>query len=97
MTALAPHIHVPTIGIGAGSSTDGQVLVTHDLLGLTVGHVPKFVKRYAELRRDIVDAVAKYADDVRDRRFPDAAHSYGIRGDEADALRARLSSIVPST
>jgi 3-methyl-2-oxobutanoate hydroxymethyltransferase len=92
MTALTPYIRIPTIGIGAGPSTDGQVLVTHDLLGLTAGHVPKFVKRYAELRRDIVDAVARYADDVRARRFPDTAHSYGIRSTEVDALRARLST-----
>jgi 3-methyl-2-oxobutanoate hydroxymethyltransferase len=91
MTELAPHIGIPTIGIGAGASTDGQVLVTHDLLGLTAGHVPKFVKRYAELRRDIVDAVGQYADDVRARRFPDAAHTYGARSAELDALRARLS------
>jgi 3-methyl-2-oxobutanoate hydroxymethyltransferase len=91
MTELAPHLHVPTIGIGAGASTDGQVLVTHDLLGLTAGHVPKFVKRYAELRRDIVDAVTRYADDVRTRRFPDATHTYGVRAAEMDALRARLA------
>ena len=102
MAALTSRIQVPTIGIGAGPSTDGQVLVTHDLLGLTAGHIPKFVKRYAELRRDIIDAVARYADDVRARRFPDAAHAYGMRSAEVEALRARLSdngipSRIPTT
>lgn len=102
MAALTSRIQVPTIGIGAGPSTDGQVLVTHDLLGLTAGHVPKFVKRYAELRRDIIDAVARYADDVRARRFPDAAHAYGMRSAEVEALHARLSddgipSRIPAT
>lgn len=96
MSALAPHLRVPTIGIGAGPATDGQVLVTHDLLGLTVGHVPKFVKQYASLRDEIVDAAARYADDVRARRFPDAAHSYNMPSAEVDTLRARLSSSVPS-
>lgn len=96
MAELAPRLRIPTIGIGAGPSTDGQVLVTHDLLGLTSGHIPKFVKQYADLRRTIIDAVAHYADDVRARRFPDVAHTYGMRSAEVDALRTRLSSFVPS-
>lgn len=96
MSLLAPRIGVPTIGIGAGAATDGQVLVLHDLLGLTVGHVPRFVKQYADLRGRIVDAVTRYADDVRGRRFPDAEHSYNMPSAEVDRLRARLSSAVPS-
>jgi 3-methyl-2-oxobutanoate hydroxymethyltransferase len=96
MSLLAPRIGVPTIGIGAGAATDGQVLVLHDLLGLTVGHVPRFVKQYADLRGAIVDAVTRYADDVRGRRFPDAEHSYNMPSAEVDRLRARLSSAVPS-
>lgn len=68
ITAAVP---VPTIGIGAGAGCDGQVLVSHDMLGLTEGHVPRFVKTYANLRETIGDAVAKYRDDVRAARFPD--------------------------
>lgn len=67
---------VPTIGIGAGPHCDGQVLVWHDLLGLYDGVRPKFVKRYAELGTSATDAVRSYCEDVRNGRFPDAAHSF---------------------
>ncbi|WP_085120939.1 3-methyl-2-oxobutanoate hydroxymethyltransferase [Tistlia consotensis] len=60
----------PTIGIGASASCDGQVLVTPDMAGLTVGHVPRFVKRYAELGEALERAAADYAEEVRQRRFP---------------------------
>jgi len=63
-------LKIPTIGIGAGSRCDGQVLVTHDLLGLTSGYVPKFVKQYADLRSVINDAAAKYREEVQTGRFP---------------------------
>ena len=70
---------IPTIGIGAGPDCDAQVLVIHDLLGIT-GHlrgtVPKFVKPYADLGERIVSAARAYADDVREGRFPDDAHSF---------------------
>jgi 3-methyl-2-oxobutanoate hydroxymethyltransferase len=88
---IAPHIGIPIIGIGAGPATDGQVLVSHDLLGLTEGHVPKFVKRYAELGREMRDAFARYAEDVRARRFPAEAHNYGIPAIELEALTQRLT------
>src|SRR3954449_11480283 len=71
--ALMPHIHVPVIGIGAGIFTDGQVLVFHDLLGMTRSHTPKFVKRYAEIHKEMVNGVRSYAEDVRSHQFPDAA------------------------
>lgn len=67
---------VPTIGIGAGVQCDGQVLVTHDLLGLFFGHQPKFVRRYAELGDATRDAFARYVADVKARRFPGDAESY---------------------
>jgi 3-methyl-2-oxobutanoate hydroxymethyltransferase len=73
---------VPTIGIGAGPDCDGQVLVYHDLLGLTEGHLPRFVKRYANLSREIRDAIEAYAEDVRAGTFPDDEHSYAM--DEAE-------------
>lgn len=90
---LVPRIRIPTIGIGAGSATDGQVLVTHDLLGLTDGHVPRFVKQYADLKRDMTDAFSRYADDVRARRFPESAHNYGAPAAEIESLEQRLSQL----
>jgi 3-methyl-2-oxobutanoate hydroxymethyltransferase len=67
-------LKIPTIGIGAGPHCDGQVLVSHDLLGLTAGHVPKFVKQYADLKKTITDAVSRYCDDVRQGNFPASEH-----------------------
>jgi 3-methyl-2-oxobutanoate hydroxymethyltransferase len=69
-------ISVPTIGIGAGPHTDAQVLVIHDLLGLTDGHTPKFVKRYAEVGRAITEAAKTFADEVANRVYPGEEHSY---------------------
>jgi len=88
--ALMPHIHVPVIGIGAGLSTDGQVLVFHDLLGMTPGLVPKFVKRYADVHDRMVAGVRAYAGEVRTRHFPDADHVYSVDPDAVAELRAYL-------
>jgi 3-methyl-2-oxobutanoate hydroxymethyltransferase len=63
-------IRIPTIGIGAGAGCDGQVLVFHDLLGITQGRVPRHVRQYAELGKAITDAVTRYRDDVRAGTFP---------------------------
>lgn len=68
-------LHIPTIGIGAGSQTDAQVLVWTDMLGLTGGRVPKFVKRYADLRQVMGDAVRSFAEDVVGGTFPQDEHS----------------------
>lgn len=67
---------VPTIGIGAGAATTGQVLVWQDMLGLTAGRVPKFVRQYADLRATMSEAVREYRDEVRSGAFPTADHSY---------------------
>jgi len=67
---------IPTIGIGAGLECDGQILVLHDLLGLTAGYVPRFAKQYVNLRQIIGDAVAQYRDDVRIRSFPSPEQSF---------------------
>jgi 3-methyl-2-oxobutanoate hydroxymethyltransferase len=75
-------LDVPTIGIGAGADTDGQVLVWHDMLGMYEGRTPRFVKRYAEIADEIGDAVAQYAADVRGGTFPESKHTYGISDDE---------------
>jgi 3-methyl-2-oxobutanoate hydroxymethyltransferase len=74
--AVTRELTIPTIGIGAGVQCDGQVLVTHDLLGLFHGHQPKFVRRYAELGAGMRDAFARYVADVKARRFPSDAESY---------------------
>jgi 3-methyl-2-oxobutanoate hydroxymethyltransferase len=87
---LMPHMEVPVIGIGAGPSTDGQVLVFHDLLGIREGLGPRFVKRYANLLDEMVAGVGAYAEDVRLRRYPGPEHSYKVDPGELDDLRARL-------
>jgi len=74
--AVTEALDVPTIGIGAGPSCDGQVLVFHDLLGLGSGTPPKFVRQYAEIGRIATEAVAAFADDVRSGHFPSDAESY---------------------
>jgi 3-methyl-2-oxobutanoate hydroxymethyltransferase len=75
-TQVTRELGVPTIGIGAGVGCDGQVLVSHDLLGFFLGHQPKFVRRYAELAQVVRDAFARYAADVKARRFPADEESY---------------------
>jgi 3-methyl-2-oxobutanoate hydroxymethyltransferase len=79
-------VSVPTIGIGAGPDCDGQVLVYHDLLGLSEGHLPRFVKRYANLSREIRDALEAYAEDVRSGAFPSAEYAYAMDEDELSAF-----------
>lgn len=69
-------VDIPTIGIGAGPDTDGQVLVWHDLLGLTNGRLPRFVKQYVGLREHITDAVKSFATEVRDAEYPGDEHQY---------------------
>ena len=75
-------LHVPTIGIGAGPDCDGQVLVWHDLLGLSDRRPPRFVKRYADVGSEIRRALEAYAEDVRSGDFPAAEHTYTIPADE---------------
>ena len=75
-TTVTESVPIPTIGIGAGASCDGQVLVFHDLLGLNGGRAPKFVRRYADLRGVATVAVAEFADDVRSGRYPSEAETY---------------------
>ncbi|MGH2924933.1 MAG: 3-methyl-2-oxobutanoate hydroxymethyltransferase [Solirubrobacterales bacterium] len=91
--ALMPRLEIPVIGIGAGLATDGQVLVFHDLLGITTGpHSPRFVKRYAEIHDQMVDGVRAYANEVRARRFPDAEHVYSADPSEVEELKRYLDS-----
>jgi 3-methyl-2-oxobutanoate hydroxymethyltransferase len=78
--SITRELRIPTIGIGAGPACDGQVLVFHDMLGLTTGKAPKFVKRYANLAEDISRAAAEYAEDVRTGKFPGPEHEYSTNG-----------------
>lgn len=73
---VSKEISVPTIGIGAGNGTDGQVLVIADMLGMTNGFNPKFLRRYADLRTIMTDAIGQYVSDVKDSSFPNAEESY---------------------
>ena len=88
---------VPTIGIGAGGATDGQVLVWHDMLGYYDGHAPRFVKRYAELGEAIVDALGRYADEVRTGAFPEEQHTYAMPAAEAEAFGAAARDVTART
>ena len=96
-TAVAARItellEIPTFGIGAGPGCDGQVLVYHDLLGLTEGHLPRFVKRYANLSAEIRDALTSYAEEVRSGAFPDEEHSYSMGEEELAELEAALNEV----
>jgi 3-methyl-2-oxobutanoate hydroxymethyltransferase len=75
---ITAEVRCPTIGIGASAACDGQILVTHDMLGL-FDWTPKFVRRYSDLRQEIIRAAETYAADVRGRRFPAAAETYRLR------------------
>ncbi len=89
---LLEQIEIPVIGIGAGPATDGQVLVFHDLLGIYDGHAPRFAKRYAEVKAEMVAGVAHYAAEVRDGSFPAPEHTYSIDDEELDRFRAGLAA-----
>lgn len=73
---ITEQVSIPTIGIGAGPHCDGQVLVLNDLLGITSGYIPKFVKAYADLKSDISRAVTQYRDEVREGQFPEKSDGY---------------------
>jgi 3-methyl-2-oxobutanoate hydroxymethyltransferase len=91
MRALMPKLSsTVVIGIGAGVDTDGQVLVFHDLLGIFGGHAAKFVKRYADVRQEMIRGVREYADEVRARAFPAEEHTYAVDADELEAFRRYL-------
>ncbi len=83
-------MEIPVIGIGAGASTDGQVLVLHDMLGIHGGFQPKFVKRYADVRGEMLRGLGDYAEDVRTRAFPGPEHTYGIAPEELTRLKEQL-------
>lgn len=89
---LHPMMRIPVIGIGAGPSVDGQVLVFHDLLGIREGLGARFVRRYANLLDEMAAGVGAYADDVRSGAFPAPEHGYSIDEAELETFRASRGS-----
>ncbi len=89
---VSRRIDIPTIGIGAGVGCDGQVLVTHDLLGLFDRFTPRFVKRYADVHATMSQAFLGYRQDVVARRFPEAEHTVDMPDEAWESLLARLGN-----
>ncbi|MBA2870205.1 3-methyl-2-oxobutanoate hydroxymethyltransferase [Anoxybacillus calidus] len=84
--AITRELSIPTIGIGAGDETDGQVLVFHDVLGYGVERVPKFVKKYANIQETIIQALSSYVTEVKFRKFPESSHMFTMKEEELTAL-----------
>jgi 3-methyl-2-oxobutanoate hydroxymethyltransferase len=89
---ITQSLRIPTIGIGAGPDCDGQVLVFHDVVGLTLGHKPKFARQYANLTLEISRAATEFCDDVRTGRFPSDSESYHSPAELREQLLARQRS-----
>jgi 3-methyl-2-oxobutanoate hydroxymethyltransferase len=87
---ITAELRIPTIGIGAGPDCDGQILVIHDLLGLSMGHQPKFARRYADVGEIVSRAAAEYCRDVRQGSFPSDEESYHLAAGHRDATVVRL-------
>jgi 3-methyl-2-oxobutanoate hydroxymethyltransferase len=87
---ITQSVSVPTIGIGSGASCDGQVLVLHDMLGIYEDIKPKFVKRYAELSKSILDAISHYTNDVKAGKFPEEPNTFHMSPEELAGLKDAL-------
>ena len=87
---ISERLTIPTIGIGAGEECDGQVLVIHDMLGITDRYLPKFAKKYAELFTAMSSAVNSYATDVRDSQFPGPEHRFKMADDVLEKLKEEI-------
>lgn len=94
--SVASRVAVPVIGIGAGSGVDGQVLVWHDLLGLTPDPVPRFVRRFGDIESDVHTALRAYAADVRARTFPADDHTYSMPGEELERFHVGIAALGSS-
>lgn len=88
---ITESVSIPTIGIGAGVYCDIQVLVLHDMLGLSFGKLARFVRPYADLGKVMSDAVSRYADDVRNGTYPSSEESYGLPAEAADEMKIPTS------
>jgi len=87
---ISAELEIPTIGIGAGAGTDGQILLSYDLLGVFTDFKPKFTKRYANLTEVAVKGLSEYVRDVKDGKFPDDDHSYSAPPETVDRFRDLL-------
>jgi len=83
-TLISQQLTIPTIGIGAGVGTDGQILLCHDLLGVFTDFKPKFTKRFAKLTEVAVAGISQYVKEVKAGTFPDDDHSYTVKDEEYD-------------
>ena len=90
-------VSIPTIGIGAGVECDIQVLVLHDMLGLSFGKLARFVRPYANLTAVMTDAVTRYADDVRSGTYPSDTESYALPVEAADELKIATPAKEPQS
>jgi 3-methyl-2-oxobutanoate hydroxymethyltransferase len=92
--AISRRLAIPTIGIGSGPDTDGQVLVLHDVLGIRAGEgpQPRFVKRYAEIGEAMAAAVSAYADEVRRHVYPGPEHTYSIPDDQLELFQSSVDA-----
>lgn len=84
---ITSELNIPTIGIGAGSHCDGQVLVIHDLLGMSAGFKPKFVKNYANLSKDITSAIESFKKEVKESKFPSREYSFHMKEEEIKKIK----------
>ena len=92
--AIVRKLQIPSIGIGAGAATDGQVLVFHDLVGLSGSRSPRFVRQYASLFDPMVAGVRAYASEVREHRFPMQQHAYALPPDQFDLFREKFDRLT---
>ncbi len=87
---ISKELEIPTIGIGAGAGTDGQILLSYDLLGVFTDFKPKFTKRYANLTEVAVDGIREFVGEVKSGKFPDADHSYSAKEEEVEKFAAMI-------
>ena len=87
---ITKRCEVPVIGCGSGPGCDGQILIAHDILGLTQESSPKFAKNYGDLAKDTIDAFDTYSREVQSKQFPDAEHSYHMKSGELEKLKQLL-------
>jgi 3-methyl-2-oxobutanoate hydroxymethyltransferase len=90
-TAISKELEIPTIGIGAGVGTDGQILLCYDLLGVFTDFKPKFTKRFSNLTEVAVDGIKRYVDEVKGGKFPDEEHTYTVNQAEYEKFLDMLN------
>ena len=92
--AISAQLEIPTIGIGAGVGTDGQILLCYDLLGVFTDFKPKFTKRFAKLTEVAVNGIEQYVSEVKAGAFPDDDHTYGVDESEYEQFLERYFSAL---